>query len=57
LNVITPLLKTKPSPKRGLFSRLSDRQDALPEWRWACDHCDVPECEHLVLQSAPKLLA
>ncbi|MDC8774338.1 ATP-binding protein [Roseateles albus] len=57
LNVITPLLKAKPSPKRGLFSRLSERQDAQPEWRWACENCDVPECEHLVLQRAYSPLA
>jgi nicotinamide riboside kinase len=56
LNVVTPLLKGRPSPKRGLFSRLSDRQDAMPEWRWACENCDVPECEHLVLQRASSLL-
>lgn len=50
LNAITPLLKARPSPRQGLFSRLSDRQDALAEWRWACENCDVPECEHLMLQ-------
>jgi nicotinamide riboside kinase len=50
LNAVTPLLKAKPSPKQGLFSRLSDRQDALPEWRWTCENCDVPECEHLALR-------
>lgn len=51
LNAITPLLlarKTAPLPATGLFSRLQARQDALPEWRWACDNCDVPECEHLL---------
>jgi len=51
LNAITPLLLAKrasPLPATGLFSRLQARQDALPEWRWACDNCDVPECEHLL---------
>lgn len=50
LNAITPLLKGKPSPKQGLFSRLCDRQDALPEWVFACENCDVPECEHQALR-------
>ncbi|WP_428507512.1 AAA family ATPase [Roseateles sp.] len=53
LNAITPLLlarRTAPLPATGLFSRLQARQDALPEWRWACDNCDVPECEHLSLR-------
>ena len=50
LNAATPMLKSRSMPKRGLFTRLSDRQEALPEWRWTCDNCDVPECEHLALQ-------
>ncbi|WP_310384856.1 ATP-binding protein [Roseateles sp.] len=50
LNAATPFLKARSMPKRGLFTRLSDRQEALPEWRWTCDNCDVPECEHLALQ-------
>ncbi|MEJ6004204.1 ATP-binding protein [Paucibacter sp. AS339] len=46
LNAITPLLKRRQQPRPGLFSRLSERQESLPEWRWSCDNCDVPECEH-----------
>ncbi|WP_077034152.1 AAA family ATPase [Pelomonas sp. KK5] len=42
LNAITPLLAR---PGNGLFSRLQQRQAALPAWTWPCD-CDVPECEH-----------
>ncbi len=57
LNAITPLLKARPSPRQGLFSRLSDRQDALPAWRWACENCDVPECEHQSLLRKPGLLS
>ncbi len=56
LNAITPLLKHKASPKRGLFSRLSDRQDALPKWAWVCDNCDVPECEHQDMRRQAGLL-
>ncbi|WP_318013404.1 ATP-binding protein [Paucibacter sp. Y2R2-4] len=46
LNAITPLLKHQRQARQGLFTRLNARQDALPEWRWACENCDVPECEH-----------
>jgi nicotinamide riboside kinase len=49
LNAITPLLKGRAQPRSGLFSRLAERQAALPEWRWQCD-CDVPECEHAELR-------
>ncbi|MCV2371257.1 ATP-binding protein [Roseateles oligotrophus] len=56
LNAITPLLKARPMPRAGLFSRLADRQDALPEWRWACENCDVPECEHQDLRRKAGLL-
>lgn len=57
LNAVTPLLKSKAMPGRGLFSRLSDRQDALPQWHWVCDNCDVPECEHSDMQAKTRLLA
>jgi nicotinamide riboside kinase len=57
LNAITPLLKGRASPKRGLFTRLSDRQDALSAWVWACENCDVPECEHQDLRRKVGLLA
>ena len=38
----------------GLFTRLTAR-DALDAeraagWTWACDNCDVPDCEHALLQ-------
>ncbi len=47
LNAVTPLLKYRRQARPGLFTRLTERQEALPEWRWACENCDVPECEHL----------
>ena len=46
LDAVTPLLAR---PGTGLFTRLENRQAALPDWRWPCD-CDVPECEHLAFQ-------
>lgn len=33
----------------GLFSRLANRDAAQPAWRWACAHCDAPDCEHRLL--------
>ena len=56
LNAVTPFLIGKPSPRRGLFSRLYDRQNAQPEWLWACENCDVPECEHQDLRRKAGLL-
>lgn len=50
LNAITPLLRRRKLPRSGLLSRLVERQAALPEWRWACEHCDVPECEQHLRQ-------
>lgn len=49
LDALTPLLAARTTPRRGLFSRLQARDAAQPEWRWACDQCDAPECEHQAL--------
>ena len=43
----------------GLFTRLTVR-DALDArraagWTWACDNCDVPDCEHALLRQAGGL--
>jgi len=59
LNAITPLLLRRRSgaqalPGHGLFTRLQARQDALPEQAWFCQDCDVPECEHAMLQRARR---
>lgn len=56
LDAITPLLLkrqdlTPAAGRAGLFTRLAERQAALPQWRWTCENCDVPECEHSVLRS------
>lgn len=47
LDALTPLFKS--APKTGLFTRLDERQAALPEWRRFCD-CDDPACEHALFQ-------
>lgn len=51
LNAITPLLLARPAPRGGLFTRLQAREAEQPQWRWTCDSCDVPECEHAALRA------
>jgi nicotinamide riboside kinase len=46
LDALTPLL-ARPAPRAGLFTRLAQRDAALPAW--VCLECDVPECEHALL--------
>jgi len=48
LDAVAPLLRRRASPKRGLFTRLAERDAAQPDWPWVCESCDVPECEHLM---------
>lgn len=45
LDALSPLL-AGPDRSAGLFSRLQQQQAAQKPWRWACEQCDVPECEH-----------
>lgn len=43
LDAIAPLLRQRETPRRGLFTRLADRNaDDRP---WRCEHCDDPDCE------------
>lgn len=53
-NAVRPLLATLAPAGAGLFTRLADRDAALPAWRWVCDSCDQPDCEHQLLQAARK---
>lgn len=46
VDAIAPLLRGLPQPRSGLFTRLAEREAAQPEWQWACEQCDSPECEH-----------
>ncbi len=46
IDAVTPLLLKRAPPRNGLFSRLQAREAAQPAWRWVCEKCDVPECEH-----------
>ena len=47
----TPLLKTLAAPHAGLFTRLAARDASMPVWRWVCEKCDAPDCEHAALRS------
>lgn len=50
VDAIAPLLRRRPTPQAGLFSRLAEREAHQPAWRWACEQCDSPECEHQLRQ-------
>jgi nicotinamide riboside kinase len=46
LDAVTPLLSRRAASSSGLFTRLAQRDAAQPAWQWACEKCDVPDCEH-----------
>lgn len=46
LDAVAPLLRRRDTPRRGLFTRL-DQRNAQPAARaWSCELCDDPACEH-----------
>ncbi|NRF68414.1 ATP-binding protein [Aquincola sp. S2] len=57
LDAITPLLRRLDAPRRGLFTRLEAREAAEPPWRWSCEHCDAPDCEHALRRRVESLPA
>jgi nicotinamide riboside kinase len=50
LDAVAPLLRTRRGAGDGLFTRLAARDAAQPLWRWACDTCDAPDCEHALMR-------
>lgn len=46
LDAAAPLLRRRARTGAGLFTRLAQRDAEHAGWRWTCDSCDVPECEH-----------
>ncbi len=46
LDAAAPMLRRRARPGAGLFTRLARRNAEHAGWRWTCDSCDVPECEH-----------
>ena len=47
----SPLLATLAPAHAGLFTRLAERDAAMPAWQWVCEKCDDPHCEHALLRS------
>jgi nicotinamide riboside kinase len=50
VDAVAPLLRARPAPRAGLLTRLAGRDAAQPAWAWACEACDVPDCEHALLR-------
>lgn len=46
LDAVSPTLRRRAQPGRGLFTRLAEREAGQPAWPWRCDDCDLPDCEH-----------
>ncbi|MDE2453453.1 MAG: AAA family ATPase [Burkholderiales bacterium] len=44
LDAVAPLLRGRTTPRRGLFTRLAERNAEDKPWR--CELCDDPGCEH-----------
>lgn len=49
LDAVAPILRRSDSPSPGLLTRLAERDAAQPDWRWVCESCDEPDCEHAAL--------
>jgi nicotinamide riboside kinase len=49
LDALAPLLRKLATPKRGLFTRLDERNAA--DKPWLCSDCDDPDCEHRLLRA------
>ncbi|MEK8029860.1 ATP-binding protein [Ideonella sp. DXS29W] len=50
MDAVAPCLRRRDAPAPGLFTRLAERDAAQPAWRWVCESCDVPDCEHASLR-------
>lgn len=46
LDAVAPLLRQRPTPRAGLFTRLAERNAAAAGQSWVCANCDDPDCEH-----------
>jgi nicotinamide riboside kinase len=56
LDAVAPLLRALPAPRRGLFTRLDERNAAPAARPWSCEFCDDPACaaqEHALRRAAP----
>lgn len=46
LDAVAPLVRARPQPGRGLFTRLDARNAEAAARPWRCETCDDPDCEH-----------
>lgn len=46
LDAVAPLIRRRDAPRRGLFTRLDERNAQPAARAWSCEHCDDPGCEH-----------
>ena len=53
VDAVAPLPRQAGTAGKGLFTRLARRDAAQPSWAWACENCDSPECEHLLMAGRP----
>lgn len=54
LDAVAPLLRRLPQPRRGLFTRLAERDADASAARWNCEDCDSPDCEHALRRGRPR---
>lgn len=48
MDAVAPCLRRLPTPKAGLFTRLTTRNAEPAARQWQCERCDDPDCEHRV---------
>ncbi len=48
MDAVAPLLRNLPTPRQGLFTRLSQRNAEPAARSWRCERCDDPDCERRV---------
>ena len=46
--------RARPTPRRGLFTRLAQRDAAPAGQLWRCETCDLPDCEHALRRAAQR---
>jgi len=46
MDAVAPLMRRVASPRRGLFTRLHERNAQTAARAWSCENCDDPDCEH-----------
>lgn len=52
IDALAPLLRARTTPRRGLFTRLAERNAG--DRPWTCELCDDPGCEHQTLTAGRR---